>query len=127
MNLLIWQKGMELAKLNYAATNLFPKQELYGLVSQMNRCAVSIPSNIAEGSQRTSDKEFSQFILYAKGSLAELQTQTILSGNLGFIKKESFEILIGKIEELDKMTWSFYRKLTLAKKLIANRSPLAAI
>ena len=75
----IWQKSMLLAKEIYRITSSFPKAEIYGLTSQMRRCAVSIPSNIAEGSQRVSDKDFANFILIAKGSLAELHTQLLLS------------------------------------------------
>lgn len=109
--LLIWQKGLDLAKLAYLLTNDFPKEEIYGLNTQMRRCAVSVPSNIAEGSQRTSNKEFANFILIAKSSLAELETQMILSKELGFIMN-SEENVSGKINELSRMLFAFHKKLT---------------
>ena len=74
-DLIAWQKGMELAEMVYKITNGFPKEEIYGLTSQMRRSAVSIPSNIAEGQLRTSQKEFAQFVSIALGSCAELSTQ----------------------------------------------------
>lgn len=74
----IWQMGMELAKIIFEVTYTFPSQEKFGLISQMNRCAVSIPSNISEGSSRT-NKSFSHFLDIALGSSFELQTQVLLS------------------------------------------------
>ncbi len=109
--LLIWQKGMDLVDLIYIITGSFPRTELYGLISQMRRSAVSIPSNIAEGSQRVSQKEFSNFILIAKGSLAELYTQAMMAKRQKFMNEEKFLELELKIVELDKMLRSFYLKL----------------
>lgn len=85
---------------------------MYGLTSQIRRSSISIPSNIAEGSQRISDKEFSNFILIAKGSLAELQTQVILAEDLEYISNNDAERIIKETEELDSMLLSFYKKLT---------------
>lgn len=110
-NLKIWEKGRILTKEIYGLTNSFPKQEMYGLTSQIRRSAVSIPSNIAEGSQRISDKEFSNFILIARGSLAELQTQIILAEDLEYISKSDSERVIKATEELDSMLLAFYKKL----------------
>ncbi|MDO8648338.1 MAG: four helix bundle protein [Candidatus Peregrinibacteria bacterium] len=107
----IWQKGMALAKLLHKCTMNFPKDEVYGLKSQMRKAAVSIPSNIAEGSQRSSDKDFRNFILIAKGSLAELRTQVLLAGEFQYLTLQQREELLLNIEELNKMIFAFSRKL----------------
>ncbi len=86
-DLAAWQEAMGLAKRVYEATACFPKDELYGLVSQMRRSAVSIPSNIAEGAGRNSDKEFRQFLMIARGSLSELETQCLLAQEFGYLKE----------------------------------------
>ena len=80
----VWQDAIELVTDVYRLTSQFPDSEKFGLVSQMRRAAVSIPSNIAEGAGRGSDKEFRRFLLIARGSLQELETQLIISGRLGF-------------------------------------------
>ena len=82
----VWQEAMNIAKKSYLITGRFPKEECYGLVSQIRRSAVSIPSNIAEGAARNSRKEFIQFLYISLGSLAELETQMLLSKELGFIE-----------------------------------------
>lgn len=82
----VWKEAMTLAREVYKLTKSFPKEEMYGLVPQMRRAAVSIPSNIAEGAARNSDKEFIQFLYVSLGSLAELETQLLLSKELGFPK-----------------------------------------
>jgi four helix bundle protein len=84
-DLAAWQEAMHLAKLIYEATAGFPKEEQYGLVSQMRRAAVSIPSNIAEGAGRGGEKEFRQFLMIARGSLSELETQVLLAQQFGFL------------------------------------------
>jgi four helix bundle protein len=83
-DLLVWQKGIALVKLIYQITQTFPAEEKFGLVSQMRRAAVSIPSNIAEGQARHSTGEFVQFLSHAEGSVAELETQLIIAVELGF-------------------------------------------
>jgi four helix bundle protein len=83
--LTVWQKSMELAELIYKVTKNFPKEEIYGIVSQMRRAAVSIPSNIAEGSRRNTEVQFKQFLQISYGSAAELETQVKLSKKLGFM------------------------------------------
>jgi len=102
-DLKIWQRGMELAKDVYKATDSFPSKELYGLVSQMRRSAISIPSNIAEGFMRKHNKEYKQFLYISLGSLAELETQIILSGQLDFLKSEQCNLFQETINELNKM------------------------
>ena len=88
-DLQVWQEGMSLARDVYAATTSFPKEEIYGLTSQMRRAAVSLPSNIAEGAARGSKKEFLQFLIIARGSLMELETQILLSKELGFLNNHA--------------------------------------
>ncbi len=83
--LLVWQESMALVKLVYTLTNSFPREELYGLTSQMRRAAVSVPSNIAEGAARNGPKEFLHFLGLARGSLSELDTQLILARELGYL------------------------------------------
>ena len=87
-DLTAWQKAMELAVNVYHATRAFPKDELYGLTSQLRRAAVSIPSNIAEGKGRSSDKELLQFLSTARGSVYEVQTQILLAHRLGYLADE---------------------------------------
>ena len=94
----IWKLGIKLVEEIYKITNKFPKDEVYGLTSQMRRAAISIPSNIAEGAARNSKREFNQFLYVALGSLAELETQIIISERLGYIKNQELMELIEKIK-----------------------------
>lgn len=107
----IWQNGMDLVTEIYHLTQNFPSEERFGLISQMRRSAISVPSNIAEGSQRTSNKEFAHFILIAKGSLAELETQAFLSERLNYLSKNAVEEVVIKIDELSAMLFSFHTSL----------------
>ena len=110
-DLLVWQRGMALAKTVYEMTRDFPSDERFGLVAQMRRCSVSIPSNLAEGQARHTTGEFIQFISHAEGSLAELETQLRLSLELGFCSGTKTEDTLGFMEELRKMLNSLRRKL----------------
>lgn len=103
-DLKIWQRGVELVKLIYQITSNFPSVEKYGIVSQMRRAVVSVPSNIAEGFMRRHNKEYKQFLYIALGSLAELETQIIISKELDFIKAEQSNDMLSVITELNKMT-----------------------
>jgi four helix bundle protein len=85
-DLVAWQKAMELVTEIYKMSQKFPKEEIFGLTSQIRRAAVSIPSNIAEGRGKSSPGEFQQFLYHAKGSLAEVETQLIIATNLGYIE-----------------------------------------
>ena len=110
-DLLAWQKSLTLAKKVYQVTGNFPTEERFGLVNQMRRCAVSIPSNIAEGYGRGSDKELLRFLYVALGSSNELETQLILSLELSFMKEEDSRLLQGLNTEVNKMILSLiYRR-----------------
>jgi carbamoyl-phosphate synthase large subunit len=123
-DLLIWQRGMGLAKLIYRLTANFPGEERYGLTSQLRRAAVSVPSNIAEGQARQGTKEFVQFLSQAQGSLAELETQLLLSIELGFAQKSDVDRLLQEIDELQKMIVGLKRKLSSYSPLATRHSPL---
>jgi four helix bundle protein len=109
-NLKIWKIGIEIVDDVYSIIGEFPKDEKFGLISQISRCSVSIPSNIAEGSSRT-DKSFSHFIDIALGSSFELETQLIIACNRNYINKEQLAKIEIKIQEFQKMTMGFQNKL----------------
>jgi len=109
--LLIWQKGITLVKDIYFLTRKFPEFEKFGLTAQIQRAAVSVPSNIAEGQARQHSNEFRQFLYVVLGSLAELDTQTTIAGELGYINTNELKMLIAKIIELRKMVWGILSKL----------------
>jgi four helix bundle protein len=94
----VWQEAMKLTSEIYKGTATFPKHEIYGLSQQMRRAAVSIPSNIAEGKGHRSDREFSHFLLHARGSLLELQTQLLIAEELQYISKENAQRLLSMAE-----------------------------
>jgi len=102
-DLIVWQKSYELVLEMYKATEVFPKSELYSLVQQMRRAAISIPSNIAEGYTRGHRLEYIQFLSIAFGSVAELETQLLISKELGYIKEEAFKKCLALLEEIMKM------------------------
>lgn len=110
-DLLIWQKAVELAKNVYRLTEDFPKDERFGLVVQVRRAAVSVASNIAEGQARFGTKEFLQFLSHSTGSLAELDTQLIISGGLGFGDRDKAAVVSEGITELQKMVAGMRRSL----------------
>ena len=99
----VWKKSVSLVTLIYDITKGFPKEEIYGLTNQIRRAAVSVPSNIAEGSARQGNKEFVQFLYISLGSLTELETQLIIAKNLHFLSEENFESLMSKQKEIGKM------------------------
>lgn len=102
---------MEIVEDVYRLTKEFPREEQYGLVSQMRRAAVSIPANIAEGFKRFHSKEYRQFLHITLGSAAELETETIIAQRLGYLTEEGLKVLSGKIDELCKMTSALLKKL----------------
>lgn len=101
--LLVWQKSRELVKNIYRVTKLFPKEELYGLTSQMRRAAISIMSNIAEGSSKRSTREFIRFINISYGSLAELEAQLIIAEDLLYIESVETQIITDSVQEIGRM------------------------
>lgn len=108
----IWNKAIDLTVEVYKATASFPKEEVYGLTSQIRRSAVSIPSNISEGAGRNSNKEFIHFLGIANGSSYELQTQLIISNKLNLISDLTLQPLLKEVEEIQKMTYKFQNTLT---------------
>ena len=110
-DLLVWQKGIELAKVIYRLTRTYPTEEKFGLVAQMRRAAISIPSNLAEGEARHTTGEFIQFISHAEGSVAELDTQLILSIELEFCRESDAKLASKLVGELRKMLNALRRKL----------------
>lgn len=107
----VWQKAIELSVLMYKTTKNFPTDEKFGLVSQINRCSVSISSNIAEGAGRNNKKEFRQFLGIAQGSCYELESQTFLSNKLEFISDEKLEEIGAIINEVNKMIHGLKKSL----------------
>ena len=107
----IWKEGMAIAKATYLHINNLPGSEKFGLISQISRCAVSVPSNIAEGSSRSSNKEFAHFISIALGSLFELETQLQLSIDLNFINQTDIQNLMFDIIQLQKKISTFKKTL----------------
>jgi four helix bundle protein len=110
-DLLIWQKGMALAKQVYAMTSAFPGDERFGLTAQMRRAVVSVPSNIVEGRAWRGRREFVQFLSHAEGSLAELDTQLTLAVELGYCRPSDAQGSVATIAELQKMIASLRGKL----------------
>lgn len=109
--LLVWEKSFHLSILVYKTLKKFPQDERFGLISQMQRAAVSIPSNIAEGAGRNSEKEFIQFLSIARGSLNELETQILLSSELRYISSEENKELLSCCVEILKMLSALISKL----------------
>ncbi|MBI3887335.1 MAG: four helix bundle protein [Opitutae bacterium] len=110
-DLLVWQKGIAVAKLTYALTKSFPTEEKFGLISQMRRASVSISSNIAEGQARHTTGEFIQFISHAEGSVAELDTQLHLAVELGFATQQQTSACCELLGDLRRMLNGLRRKL----------------
>ena len=117
-DLVVWRKGIVLIRRLYLLTRDFPADERFGLISQMRRAAVSVPSNIAEGQARKSTAEFIQFLSISLGSLAELETQLTISVDLGYCSESAALEIFNSIQDLQKMPHS------LRAKLATRHSPL---
>ena len=102
-DLVAWNKAMEMVTEIYRVTRKFPNEEIFGLVSQLRRSSISIPSNIAEGKGRLSKGEFRQFLGIARGSLAELETQILIAQNLSYLDKSEAKRLLTMVEEVGKV------------------------
>lgn len=109
--LVIWKKSLELVFETYRLTKNFPSDERFGLISQLNRCSVSIPSNIAEGTSKSSEKHFKTFLETALGSAFEWETQIIIAKGLNYITEEKFKELEKNINDIQKMISSFKDKI----------------
>jgi four helix bundle protein len=110
-DLKVWKKGIEIVDKIYAATSRFPKDEVYGLVTQMRKAAVSVPSNIAEGFVRHHTKEYKQFLHISLGSCAELDTQLIIADRRKYITKKNLEELAEDINHETRMLVNLINKL----------------
>ncbi|SDY42727.1 four helix bundle protein [Hymenobacter psychrophilus] len=115
----VWQRGLEIVAATYELVRLLPREETYGLRSQMTRAAVSIPSNIAEGSSRTSEKEYRHFLEIALGSCFELDTQLIVAIQTQLLTLPTGCLLPGLLEEEIKMLHGFISRLTMNEKGVA--------
>ncbi len=102
-NLIVWQKSVALVTDIYTLTKSFPQEEKFGIVSQLNRASVSIPSNIAEGWGRKSSKNYLQFLRISRGSLMETETLLEISKNLNYINDSEFKVISDNIEEVSKI------------------------
>jgi four helix bundle protein len=121
-DLLAWQKSVDLVNEIYCCTRTFPREELYGLVSQLRRAAISVPSNIAEGHARISTGEFKQFLGHALGSLMELETQLVISGRLGYIGAQESRDLLERAAEVGRLVNGILRSLA---KHASSKTPSA--
>ena len=118
-DLIAWKKGMQLVGAIYDATDSFPQHGIYGLTSQLRRAAVSIPSNIADGQAHYTNREFIRFLRHARGSLAEIETQILISKDRGYLREEQANKLIGQSDELGRVLSGLISSM---KKLEENRS-----
>ena len=116
----MWNDAVDLSVLTYKYTKQFPIDERFGLVSQMNRAAVSVSSNIAEGCSRSSEIEFKRFLEIAMGSIFELETQFILANKLMFIDKAELELVVIEIHQLQKQINGLISKIKQDKNKIVN-------
>ncbi|MFM9910361.1 MAG: four helix bundle protein [Chitinophagaceae bacterium] len=107
----IWQKGIDIAVKSYRLANTFPKEEKFGLCSQITRASVSIASNIAEGSSRTSEKDYNRFIEYSLGSSFEIETQLLIAEAINYGNDELRSLLLKDIDEEQKMLMGFMKRL----------------
>lgn len=110
-NLQIWNKAVDLASDIYQITKTFPKDEMFGIISQLRRAAISISANIAEGSGRPSIKDFSRFVDISIGSLNEVESLIFVSRKLNYIGEEDFTNIVGKIKELGNLIGGFKKYL----------------
>lgn len=113
----VWKKGMEIVKDVYLASSNFPKQELYGLSSQMKRSSVSIPSNIAEGFNRLHNKEYKQFLYVALGSCAELETLIEIASELKYINQQKKSFLLEKLDHESRMLSNLIKKVSRPNRM----------
>jgi four helix bundle protein len=121
----VWQVGMQLAKEIYLLTDTFPKSETYGLSSQVQRSATSVPANLAEGHAKNSTKDFLRHISIAQGSLAETETHLLLAESLGYAKSDQIAVILNKCAEERRMLSGLRR--SLRAKLTPDPCPLTPV
>ena len=107
----VWKKSISLVTILYKLTKSFPKDELYGLIQQIRRSAVSVPSNIAEGAARNHKTEYIQFLYIALGSLSELETQCLISKNLEYVNDQNYNSINDAIQEIRRMLLGLIKHL----------------
>ena len=110
-DLIVWQKSMELTRIIYTLTKRFPQGEIFGLTNQIRRAVDSIPSNIAEGFGRNSDKQFIHFLKIAKGSAAELETQLLISRDLSYLTAKDAKSTLALYDEIARMLGALIRNI----------------
>jgi four helix bundle protein len=110
-DLIVWKEAMDIAELVYSLTRTFPREEAFGITSQMRRSAVSVPSNIAEGFGRAQKRSFVQFLRIAQGSLKELETQALLAARVGLLSAEQVASFMEQTERLGKRLVRYVRSL----------------
>lgn len=120
----VWKRGIELVKLVYGLTEKFPTSEKFGLSSQIRRAAVSIPSNIAEGQSRNGRKEFKQFLSIALGSIAEVETQTIIAKELGYTDEQQLKDILTTTDTLTRMTKGLIKSLGTSNQKLGTRNSI---
>lgn len=108
----VWQKSVDLAVKVYESTKTFPREEVYGLTSQIRRCAISVASNIAEGAGRNSKKDFNNFLGISNGSMSELETQLIIANRVDFLSETTLDSLQKDIIEIQKMNRALQKSLS---------------
>lgn len=113
--LIVWQKGVDSVEAVYAATSKFPRDEIYGLTSQLRRAAVSIPANIAEGQARQSTRDFLHFLSIARGSVAEVETHLIIAQRLRYITDEQNSVLLERLTEIARLLRGLSKPLATPK------------
>ena len=111
-DLIAWQKGMELVKMVYDATEAFPSHEQFGLMSQLRRAAVSIPSNIAEGKAHYSNRDFVRFLRHSRGSLAEIETQVLIAHQRRYLSEVTTAKLVQHLDELGRILSGLIKSLS---------------
>jgi four helix bundle protein len=109
--LVAWQKGMDLVVLIYKLTKSFPKEETYGLISQLRRASISVPSNIAEGAADRSNEQFRNFLSISIGSLNEINTQIELAFRIGYLDKENYDVVQNLVDECLRTTYGLKRSI----------------
>ena len=118
MDLRVWQEAMTLTEMIYQITKMYPKVEMYGLISQTQRAAVSVPSNIAEGNGRASRKEFLRFLSIANGSLAELKTLLIIAERIAYIQPEDSKPILEQVNTVGRMMTALRKSLREKRNMI---------